>query len=85
MTQSLTESFIDQLEQVASGADVNLIPFEEKKVVEEKTNGAAKLELLPLQEKKIYTGSVENAMTELSTLFEKTFDVAVEEEENIDE
>ena len=86
MTQSLTESFIDQLEQVASGADVNLIPFEEKKVVEEKTNGAAKLELLPLQEKKIYTGSVENAMTELSTLFENTFDVAVEEEEeNIDE
>ena len=84
MTQSLTESFIDQLEQVASGADVNLIPFEEKKVVEEKTNGAAKLELLPLQEKKIYTGSVENAMTELSTLFENTFDVAVEEE-NIDE
>ena len=49
MTLSLTESFIDQLEQVASGADVNLIPFEEKKVVEEKTNGAAKLELLPLQ------------------------------------
>ena len=83
MTQSIAESFIDQLEQAASGADVNLIPFEEEKV-EEKTNGAAKLELLPLQEKKIYTGSVENAMTELSTLFENTFDVAVEEE-NADE
>ena len=32
MTQSIAESFIDQLEQAAAGGDVNLIPFEEEKV-----------------------------------------------------
>ena len=80
MTQSIAESFIDQLEQAASGGDVNLIPFEEEKV-KEKMNGAAELKPAPIQEEKVYTGSVENAMTELSTLFENTFDVAVVEEE----
>ena len=78
MTQSIAESFIDQLEQAASGADINLIPFEEEKV--EKKVSAPVVDPVPLQEKEAYTGSVENAMTELSTLFENSFNVSLEEE-----
>ena len=77
MTQSIAESFIDQLEQAAAGGDVNLIPFEEEKIVE-KTDKPADLEPLSVQE--AYTGTVENAMTELSTLFENAFDVSLKEE-----
>ena len=80
MTQSIAESFIDQLEQAASGADINLIPFEEEKV-EEKTKAPIVIEPLSLQENDTYTGSVENAMTELSTLFENAFSVSIEEKE----
>ena len=80
MTQSITESFIDQLEQAASGADVNLIPFEEERV-EEKVSAPVVIESVSLQEKEAYTGTVDNAMTELSTLFENTFNVSPEEEE----
>jgi len=76
MTQSIAESFIDQLEQAAAGADVNLIPFEEEKVEDKSVD----VEPLVLQEKEAYTGSVENAMTELSTLFENAFDVSLKEE-----
>ena len=76
MTQSIAESFIDQLEQAAAGGDVNLIPFEEEKVEDK----PADIEPLVLQEKEIYTGSVENAMTELSTLFENAYDVSLKEE-----
>ena len=78
MTQSIAESFIDQLEQAAAGGDVNLIPFEEEKVEDTPVDV---VEPLVLQEKGIYTGSVENAMTELSTLFESAFDVSLKEEE----
>ena len=80
MTQSITESFIDQLEQAASGADVNLIPFEEERV-EEKVSAPVVIESVSLQEKEAYTGTVDNAMTELSTLFENTFNVSPEDEE----
>ena len=66
MTQS-TVSFIDQLESAAAGVEINLVPVEEIiEVVEEKI-----VKEEPVEEKKeLFTGSVENAMEELSTLFE---------------
>ena len=81
MTQS-TASFIDQLEQAASGKDlvlepvVELIESVEEKIVKEK----------PVEEKKeLFTGSVENAMEELSTLFEGTFAVSIPQKESEEE
>ena len=76
MTQS-TASFIDQLELAATGHDVILEPVEEiietiEEIVEEE----------PVEEKKeLFTGSVENAMQELSSLFEGTFAISVPKEE----
>ena len=81
MTQS-TVSFIDQLEQAAAGKDiilepvVELIESIEEKIVKEE----------PVEEKKeLFTGSVENAMEELSTLFEGTFAVSIPQEESEEE
>ena len=81
MTQS-TLSFIDQLEQAAAGKDiilepvVELIESIEEKIVKEE----------PVEEKKeLFTGSVENAMEELSTLFEGTFAVSIPQEESEEE
>jgi len=77
MTQS-TVSFIDQLELVASGQDVILEPVEE--LIESVEEEIVKEE--PVEEKiELFTGSVENAMQELSTLFEDTFAVSISEEE----
>ena len=79
MTQS-TASFIDQLEQAASGKELVLEPVVELiESVEEKIEE-------PVEEKKeLYTGSVENAMQELSSLFESTFAVDVPTEEPVEE
>ena len=81
MTQS-TVSFIDQLELAAAGKElvlepvVELIESIEEKIVKEK----------PVEEKKeLFTGSVENAMEELSTLFEGTFAVSIPQEESEEE
>ena len=81
MTQS-TVSFIDQLELAASGQDVILESVEEIiEVVEEKI-----VKEEPVEEKKeLFTGSVENAMEELSTLFEGTFAVSIPQEESEEE
>ena len=77
MTQS-TASFIDQLEQAASGKELVLEPVVELiESVEEKIEE-------PVEEKKeLFTGSVENAMQELSSLFESTFAVDVPTEEPV--
>jgi len=77
MTQS-TASFLDQLELAATGHDVILEPVEE--ILEAVEEEIVKEE--PVVEKKeLFTGTVENAMQELSSLFEGTFAVSVPKEE----
>ena len=77
MTQS-TASFIDQLELAATGQDIILESVEE--LIETVEEEIVKEE--PVEEKKeLFTGSVENAMEELSSLFEGTFAVSIPEEE----
>ena len=76
MTQS-TASFLDQLELAATGHDVILEPVEE---IIEAVEEIVKEE--PVVEKEeLFTGTVENAMQELSSLFEGTFAVSVPKEE----
>ena len=75
MTQS-TASFIDQLELAATGKDIPLESVEELiESVEEK------IEEPVVEKEELYTGSVENAMQELSSLFESSFQVSVPKEE----
>ena len=77
MTQS-TASFLDQLELAATGHDVILESVEE--IIETVEEEIVKEE--PIEEKKeLFTGTVENAMQELSSLFEGTFAVSIPEEE----
>ena len=77
MTQS-TASFLDQLELAASGQDIILEPVEE--IIETIEEEIVKKELV-VEKKELFTGSVENAMQELSSLFEGTFAVSVPKEE----
>ena len=77
MTQS-TASFLDQLELAASGQDIILEPVEE--IIETIEEEIVKEELV-VEKKELFTGSVENAMQELSSLFEGTFAVSVPKEE----
>ena len=77
MTQS-TSSFLDQLELAASGQDIILEPVEE--IIETIEEEIVKKELV-VEKKELFTGSVENAMQELSSLFEGTFAVSVPKEE----
>ena len=79
MIQS-TVSFIDQLEQAATGKEIVLEPVVELiESIEEKIEE-------PVEEKKeLYSGSVENAMQELSSLFEGTFAVSIPQEESEEE
>ena len=77
MTQS-TASFLDQLELAATGHDVILEPVEE--IIETIEEEIVKKELV-VEKKELFTGSVENAMQELSSLFEGTFAVSVPKEE----
>ena len=77
MTQS-TASFLDQLELAASGQDIILEPVEE--IIETIEEEIVKEELV-VEKKELFTGSVENAMQELSSLFEGTFAVSVHKEE----
>ena len=77
MTQS-TASFLDQLELAATGQDIILEPVEE--IIETIEEEIVKKELV-VEKKELFTGSVENAMQELSSLFEGTFAVSVPKEE----
>lgn len=77
MTQS-TASFLDQLELAATGQDIILEPVEE--IIETIEEEIVKEELV-VEKKELFTGSVENAMQELSSLFEGTFAVSVPKEE----
>ena len=77
MTQS-TASFIDQLELAATGQDIILESVEE--LIESVEEEIVKEESIE-EEKELFTGTVENAMHELSTLFEGTFAVSIPEEE----
>ena len=77
MTQS-TASFLDQLELAATGQDIILEPVEE--IIETIEVEIVKKELV-VEKKELFTGSVENAMQELSSLFEGTFAVSVPKEE----
>ena len=77
MTQS-TASFLDQLELAATGQDIIVESVEELiETVEEEIVKEESIE----EEKELFTGTVENAMQELSTLFEGTFAVSIPEEE----
>ena len=77
MTQS-TASFLDQLELAATGQDIIVESVEELiETVEEEIVKEESIE----EEKELFTGTVENAMQELSTLFEDTFAVSIPEEE----
>ena len=77
MTQT-TVSFLDQLELAATGQDIILESVEE--LIESVEEEIVKEESIE-EEKELFTGTVENAMHELSTLFEGTFAVSIPEEE----
>ena len=80
MTQQSTVSFIDQLELAAAGKELVLEPVVELiESVEEKIEEPVEVK------KELYSGSVENAMEELSTLFEGTFAVSIPQEESEEE
>ena len=77
MTQS-TASFLDQLELAATGQDIIVESVEELiETVEEEIVKEEPIE----EEKELFTGTVENAMQELSSLFEGTFAVSIPPEE----
>ena len=78
MTQT-TASFIDQLEQAAAGKEIVLKP------VVELIESIEEIIEKPVEEKKeLYSGSVDNATQELSSLFENTFGVSVPKEKEED-
>ena len=78
MTQT-TASFIDQLEQAAAGKEIVLKP------VVELIESIEEIIKEPLEKKKeLYSGSVDNATQELSSLFENTFGVSVPKEKEED-